>query len=139
MSAGSASQRFALGVLVCLLAGALLVSFALSGGGASTLLLRGHTVTVALSEYSITPQSISLPAGAIRIVAYNRGVIVHNLTISYARLDSKGERVILHSTHAILPGSSRTLSFEIPPGRYAMASTIANQADLGMTGTLIVR
>ena len=139
MSAGSVTQRFAVGALICLLAGALLVSFVLAGGGARTVLLPGHTATVTLGEYSITPQSISLPAGAIRIVAYNHGVVAHNLTVSYSQLDSRGERVILDTTHAILPGSRGTLAFQLPPGRYALASTIANQADLGMTGTLIVR
>lgn len=139
MSAASVTQRLGIGALVCLLAGALLVSFVLASGGARTVLLRGHTATVTLSEYSITPQSISVPAGATRILAYNRGVIAHNLTVSYARLDSKGQRVILDATHAILPGARGTLEFEIPPGRYALASTISNQADLGMTGTLIVR
>lgn len=139
MSRQSATQRWTLGALVCLLAGGLLVSFVLSSGGAKTVLLRGHTVTITLNEYSITPQSISLPPGTSRILAYNRGVIAHNLTISHARLDSEGERVFIASTHVILPGSSRTLSVEIPPGHYALASTIANQANLGMTGTLTVR
>jgi hypothetical protein len=141
MSMGSASQRWAAIGVVGLLSAVVIASFALAGVGARKPLVLGvHTVTLTLSEYSITPQSVSLPAGPIRVIAQNRGIIAHNLTISDERLDSAGERVVIASTHTILPGASRVVSIAgARPGRYAMASTLSNQADLGMTGTLIVR
>jgi uncharacterized cupredoxin-like copper-binding protein len=141
MSPDTVSQRWsALGV-ACLLAACVITSFALAGAGApKAVVLSGHTVTLTLDEYSITPQSISLPAGPIRLVAENHGLIAHNLTVENERLDSRGERPRIASTYPIPPGSSSTISIEVPrPGRYLLTSTIANQGDLGMTGTLIVR
>jgi uncharacterized cupredoxin-like copper-binding protein len=141
MPRDTVSQRWSAIGVVCLLAACVIASFALaSAGGPAPVLLRGRTVTLTLDEYSITPRSISLPAGPIRIVAENHGLIAHNLTIEDERLDSRGERPRIATSHPILPGSRRTISLEVPrPGRYLLTSTIANQSDLGMTGTLIVR
>jgi uncharacterized cupredoxin-like copper-binding protein len=137
----SSSRRWVSAVVGCALLACLGVSLALaSRGGPAPKVLGGHTVTFGLNEYSITPQAVSVPAGPLRIVAQNRGILAHNLTVEDERLDSNGEHVIVATTHTISPGSSRTISTgSLAPGRYLLSSTISNQADLGMTGTLVVR
>jgi hypothetical protein len=123
--------------LILAMAASLLLS---SSGGSRPLVVREHAVTLTLNEYSITPRAVSVPAGTLRITAYNAGILPHNLTVAHYKLDSNGERVILTSTGTILPAASRTITVEVSrAARYTLASTIANQADLGMTATLIVR
>lgn len=150
-----------LGGLISLVA----ISLALSDrGGPKTTIVNGHVVKVTLNEYSITPQRISVPAGPLRIVVHNGGVLAHNLTVEHERLSSRGEPVVIAASApagcapgpglrppahirppsscnvSMFPGQTRVI--EVPilnPGSYKLTSTLSNQADLGMTGTLIVR
>jgi uncharacterized cupredoxin-like copper-binding protein len=47
---------------------------------------------------------------------------------------------VLGATGIIMPGASGSVTLTLlRRGRYELRSTIANQADLGMYGTLIVR
>lgn len=104
------------------------------------MVIDGHTARITLSEYSLTPQRISFPSGPLQIAVHNSGILTHNLTIEHERLDSNGEPVVIASTHTLKPGETKLLSIEaLDAGSYHMTSTISNQADLGMTGTLIVR
>jgi uncharacterized cupredoxin-like copper-binding protein len=141
MSIRTVSRRLALVGLLGAVALLVTVSFALSTrGGPSTVTVRGHVVAVTLDEYSIKPQRISVPAGPFELVVHNGGIITHNLTLEHERLDSNGEPVVIASSHTLLPGAAVHVSVPaLNAGRYKMTSTISNQADLGMTGTLTVR
>ena len=102
--------------------------------------LPSRRVALSLDEYRILPQSVSVPAGRIRITAVNRGILTHNVTIELQRRDSNGHPVILADTSTIMPGATGTVvTPALRPGRYALLSTVSNQADLGMTATLVVR
>jgi hypothetical protein len=109
-------------------------------GGARTVRVQGDTVTVGLEEFRILPRSMSVPAGRIRILVANHGVLTHNLALELAHRDSNGNPVILTDTQTIFPGASATLlTPALRPGNYVLVSSVANQADLGMSANLIVR
>jgi uncharacterized cupredoxin-like copper-binding protein len=135
------SRRLALGGLLGLVAALVAVSFALSTrGGPSTVAVQGHVVEVTLKEYSIKPQRISVPPGPFQIVVHNSGILTHNLTLEHEHLDSNNEPVVIASSRTLLPGATVHTSVKaLSAGRYRIISTISNQADLGMTGTLTVR
>ncbi len=117
-----------------------LLALALGGCGAGTVHLQGHAVQLTLSEYAIRPQNVSVPAGTIEIVAHNHGILTHDVAVERESGPSEAEMPALSSTGTIMPGKSGTLTITLRrPGRYVLASTIANQSDLGMRGTLTVR
>lgn len=102
--------------------------------------VQGHTVTVALDEYRILPQTISVPAGRLLILAHNRGVLDHNLALERPEREASGNPILLGSTTTIVPGGRASLlTHALAPGHYVLASTIADEADLGISATLIVR
>ncbi|HEY7891243.1 MAG TPA: cupredoxin domain-containing protein [Solirubrobacteraceae bacterium] len=117
------------------------VSLALADrGGPAAVSTPYNSISVTLSEYSITPQTISVPGGTVRILVHNSGLLAHNLTIEYEHPNSNGEPTVIASTKTVLPGKTASVSSQaLSAGRYRMLSTISNEADLGMTGTLIVR
>jgi hypothetical protein len=121
---------------VALLAPLMLAS---CGEGQTTARVAGHRLTLTLSEYRITPQTASVPAGALEIVAHNRGILTHNVALQRGSLDSS-ERSTLADIPTLLPGASGSATTEpLAPGRYLLLSTVGNQAALGMAATLIVR
>jgi uncharacterized cupredoxin-like copper-binding protein len=123
-----------------LLAPAAVVPLLLAGcGAARTARLPGHELDLTLSEYRIAPAAASVPAGRLRIVARNRGILTHNVELERGSLDST-ERTVLATVHTLLPGASETLvTGPLRPGRYLLVSTIDDQTTLGMSATLIVR
>jgi hypothetical protein len=122
------------------LAVAALAPLLLTGcGGAQTTRVTGHTLTLTLSEYRIVPQTASVPAGPLRIVACNRGILTHNVALQRGTLDSD-ERTTLTDIPTLLPGKCGSVVTQpLAPGRYLLASTVGNQAVLGVAATLIVR
>src|SRR5258708_38455543 len=91
------------------LAAASLAPLLLAGcGGARTARVTGHTLTLTLGEYRIVPQTASVPAGALRIVARNRGILTHDVALQRGSLDSS-ERSTLAEIHTLLPRQSGTV------------------------------
>ena len=108
-------------------------------GGTRTLHLTGRRLVVTLSEYRITPQAASVPAGRIRIVARNGGILTHNVELERGSLDSS-ERTVLGRIPTLLPGARGAMAIgPLAPGRYLLVSTVGNQTTLGMAATLTVR
>jgi hypothetical protein len=122
------------------LAVAALTPFLLAGCDATqTAQVTGHTLTLTLSEYRIVPQTASVPPGPLRIMACNRGVLTHNVALQRGTLDSD-ERITLTDIPTLLPGKCGSVHTQpLAPGRYLLASTVGNQAVLGVVATLIVR
>ena len=84
-----------------------------------------------VGEYVITPESVRMPAGEVRLRATNDGVLVHQVAIA----NSDGH--IVGQTRAIFPGHTVTTApFSLSPGSYRVYDPGANYADLGAYGSL---
>jgi uncharacterized cupredoxin-like copper-binding protein len=113
---------------------------ALAGCASEAVRVQGHRLTLTLSEYRILPDSVSAPAGTLVIVAHNRGILTHDVAIERKSQAEAPTPVVLATTGTIKPGASGRLQITLHrPGRYELLSTIANQSDLGMNGTLTIR
>jgi hypothetical protein len=102
------------------------------GCGSTPRVVRDRVFQVALTEYHVAPQSVSVPTGTVSIFVHNYGRLSHNLVIS------TGGRS-LASTEPIPPGQTTELIASLGPGKYLMSSTILSDQALGAYGTLIVR
>jgi hypothetical protein len=124
----------------CLIAVALVAALALAAcGTAPTVSVQSHELHLRLDEYQILPRSVSVPPGPLKIVARNVGILTHNVALEGTR-NSRGQSVVLDAVPTVLPGQTgKSVTLSLEPGTYALLSTVANQSDLGMTATLIVR
>jgi hypothetical protein len=118
-----------------------ILSLVLAGCGASTSVhTTSHELAVALTEYRITPQTASVPAGRLRLVARNRGALTHNVELESGSLDSGERRSVLAVIHTLLPGASgAVVTGPLRPGKYLLVSSVGDQTTLGMAATLLVR
>ncbi len=103
----------------------------LAGCGATAPVGPGATVQVALTEYRVRPQDVSVRAGTLTIVVHNYGRLSHDLVIS-----ANGHPEFSSTT--IGPGQSTDLFATLTPGTYLMTSTILADQALGIYGTLSV-
>ena len=99
--------------------------------GQTTRVGPSRTFQVALTEYHVAPESVSVRTGTLSIFVHNYGRLSHNLVIS------TGGRP-LASTQPIPPGQTTELIAPLGPGRYLLSSTILSDQALGAYGTLIV-
>ena len=91
----------------------------------------GAQIRVIETEFELDPAKAQVAqAGQVRIEAVNRGQTVHALAVE----TRAGER----STETIEPGRSRTLTADLPPGRYTWYCPVGNHRELGMEGMLTV-
>jgi uncharacterized cupredoxin-like copper-binding protein len=97
----------------------------------------GGTVTVSMSEFSFTPDKVTVSKGGT-IVAKNDGAVAHNLTIEQGP-DPKKKTKKLAGTSTFLPGKSEKLKVDLAPGKYAMACTVDAHREAGMVGTVTVK
>jgi FtsP/CotA-like multicopper oxidase with cupredoxin domain len=85
-------------------------------------------VQVTLSEFAITPSSISVPTGGT-VVVTNNGTTTHNFNIAGANLKTKD----------LAPGASQSLSLKgVKAGSYTVYCNIPGHQQAGMQGTLVV-
>lgn len=102
------------------------------GGCAHTIRVGGgRTLTVALSEYRITPDTVRAYAGKLTIDVRNLGTRTHNLAVS---LGSYNEVV----SPNLPPGATATVTVDLAPGQYMLRSLIVDDQSLGAWGTLDV-
>lgn len=104
----------------------------LAGCGRMTRVPVGGTLQVAVTEYRVVPQSVSMAPGTVTILVHNYGRLSHNLVIS---LDGQSR----FSTQPIPPGQTTALYATLMLGRYQIASTILADQALGTYGTLTVK
>ena len=101
---------------------------------------QNSTIGLKLDEYRILPKRVSAPAGPLRLIIRNIGILTHNVaieTIPKVGSDDNPETIVRTST--VHPGERTQASFTIAPGTYRLVCTIGNHDDLGQTGTLYVR
>ena len=116
----------------CLLvSGCFLGAGALAGCGHTHQVGSGRSVRIALTEYRLNPQSVSVSTGTLMMSVHNYGRLTHNLVVS-----ENGNSIA--STHGIPPGGEAELDLSLAPGTYLMTSSISSDEALGEYGTLMV-
>ena len=127
--------RHALGLLM------LCSSMIVTGGcGADRAhVARDHTISVTLDEYRIVPQRIVAPAGRLRVVARDSGLLTHNLVIETIPSDPDKPPRSLRKLRTLHRGQRAERFVTLKPGTYRLVCTIANHETLGQYGTLIVK
>ena len=106
------------------------VAFAIDddGGGDAGVAASGAAVPVALTEFALTPDAVTVPAGGSLAVT-NEGGQIHNLMI-------EGTDLV---TADLAGGESETLDVSsLEPGEYTILCHIPGHEEAGMTGTLTV-
>jgi hypothetical protein len=112
---------------------ALVLAAALGGCGESSATDHGSLLALRVGEYEISPESVHMLAGTVRIRVHNDGVLVHEVAVA------NGDGQILGQTAAVFPRHTATSkAFTLTPGTYRVYDPGANYADLGAYGSLTV-
>ena len=117
--------------LAALAAAAALLTAGCADDGAGAR-VRGARVTIALDDFSITPQRLRAKPGRIAFDVVNRGAIGHTLRVM------RGDREVA-GVKTLLPGASASASGTFRRGEYDLVCILGNHEELGMYGTLTVR
>jgi len=121
-------------------AGVMAVVALLAGcGDPAPVPVQNRTIGLRLDEYRILPKVVSAPAGQLRLIARNRGILTHNVAIETMPSDPTQQPEVIALTPTLHPGQRAEITFTVKPGKYRLACTISNHDDLGQTGTLIVK
>lgn len=107
--------------------------------------VKDGEVTLDLSEYSITPRNLVMPAGRLVIDAKNTGMLVHSINI-VSDDDKRGNRraKFISSNDGpgvpLPPGESKPsfVALCLAPGEYRIIGGQAGEEDLGMVADLHV-
>jgi plastocyanin len=94
------------------------------------------TVMVTLTEFSIIPQTLSVPLGMpVTFVVTNTGGAQHNLEVEH---EGQGIEQRLFATN-LVPGETRRATFTFTvAGEWEMYCPVGNHRALGMRGTILV-
>jgi plastocyanin len=113
----------------------------LAGCGQSAIEpVQNRTIGLRLDEYRIIPQRVSAPAGPLRLIIRNLGILTHNVAVETIEPPGSDKaEVEIVRTETVHPGHRAEVSFTIAPGTYRLVCTIANHDDLGQTGKLYVK
>ncbi len=114
-----------------LAAGLVLGAGALAGCGHTRQVGNDRSVRIALTEYRVNPQDVSVDTGTLTMLIHNYGRLTHNLVVSE-------DGTSIASTHGIPPGGEAELDLSLAPGKYTMTSTILSDQALGQYGTITV-
>jgi plastocyanin len=90
------------------------------------------TLTMQLTDFRIKPQDIRARAGETTVTIVNRGRLPHNLKV----MAGDSTRI---GFFTVLPGERESKVRNLTRGRFELICTVANHAELGMRGTLVVR
>jgi hypothetical protein len=113
----------------------------LSGCAPKQVTDRDGTIRLTLGdpEFAISPGSIKVRSGVIKIIARNKGKLTHNLRIEAVDDTEGATPKVYGSLPTMQPGQtapSKTL--RLSPGRYRLVCTIGNHENLGQYAELDV-
>jgi plastocyanin len=108
-------------------------------GGGRAAVATDRTIRFTLDEYRIVPQRIVAPAGRLRVVARNSGLLTHNLVIETNPGNPDAAPQSLRKLRTLHHGEQTQRTVTLKPGTYRLVCTIANHETLGQYGTLIVK
>lgn len=112
---------------------AVLLAVAGCGSGDSTAVEDDAPVTIAMSEFRLSPQDLRLPAGRRTLEIRNAGTMVHRFELRSA--DGKKRFV---DGRPLAPGATERIEVDLRPGTYAMRCAQERHNTLGEYGTLRV-
>ena len=102
--------------------------------------VENRTIGLKVDEYRILPKRVSAPAGTLRLIIRNVGILTHNVTVeTIPKVGSDDPVEEIVRTATVHAGERAEASFTVEPGTYRLVCTIANHDDLGQTGDLIVK
>jgi plastocyanin len=102
--------------------------------------VQNRTIGLKLDEYRIIPKRVSAPAGQLRLIFRNIGILTHNVAVeTIPEVGSDDQPVQIVRTPTVHPNQRAEVTFTVAPGTYRLVCTIANHDDLGQTGTLFVK
>jgi plastocyanin len=115
-----------------------------AGCGSSAVKVTGGVVRLDVDEYRITPDRVTVPAGKVKILIHDTGLLTHNVHIEDPRkVDAQGNLQDLGGTPTAHPGTGpatrEAVTLTLASGTYRMVCTIANHEVLGQYGTLVVK
>jgi hypothetical protein len=118
----------------------LATALCLSGCSSHVITVTSNEVRLRLDEFKITPQTVAIHAAPrIKISAINVGVETHDVVVEAEYLQKDGDPITYNKAEVAQPGHTITFKLiNLRPGRYKLIDTVANHADLGAYGTLIV-
>ncbi len=114
--------------------------------------LLGHTTTVVLQEFSMTPRPADVKAGSVKITVHNQGTITHEMVLVRAAspaalprvTTATAERAVgdvdeeaipkadtMGETGDVKAGATVVKRFTLTPGTYVMFCNIDNQSSGG--------
>jgi hypothetical protein len=126
------------------LPGALILAalLALPGcGGPDPVRVGDGIVRLRIDEYRILPREIRVPGPHVKIVMTDKGILTHNVKVfSTTETDAEDKPIEIGTgTPTAHPGETVvSKEFDLEPGRYRLACSIANHDDLGEHALLIV-
>jgi plastocyanin len=126
-------------LILLLPAAVLLAGCGGSGGGGGdqgqlgeTPGVKGNTVTIVLKDFTLTPDSVTLPKpGTYTFLGVNEGAQTHNLEVEGNGVEEKGKNV----------GFSGRTTFKVTftkAGKYEMYCPVDDHRTFGMEGTVTV-
>lgn len=120
---------------------ALLLALAVmvGGCGSHTVVVKSSVLRLRLDEFRIIPDRVQVPAGRLKIVAYNTGTLTHIVRVEQPYNDANGNPIVLGGTSVAHPGEVVSGKVTLARGTYKLVDTIGNHAGLGEYATLIVR
>jgi plastocyanin len=123
----------------CLAVGGVLACALLfSACGSHLVTVDSSEVRLRIDEFNITPQTVQVHAGRIKIAVVNVGVATHDVEVRADHTQKNGDPIPYNVPTVLKPGESTTFKVLLKPGHYKLLDTVANHADLGDYGTLIV-
>lgn len=114
------------------LTGLLALAASIAACGTTHVVGAHRTVYVALTEYRLAPQQVQADAGRLTIFVLNDGRYTHNLAVI------RGGHTT-GATQPIAPGHRARLTVTVRNGNYVIASTMLEDQDLGLYGSLVVK
>lgn len=138
MRAGIIGDRFMRWLPALLAVGVL--SLAGCGGEPPFVRAPGGVLRITLADYRLTPQDVTVRAGAIHLIAVNRGRLTHNLAIEQWDVPRGQPPKLYGRTDTLQPGATghEQAPIHLRPGKYRLLCTISGHDDLGQWGVLRV-
>jgi uncharacterized cupredoxin-like copper-binding protein len=117
-------------------------------GDAAKAPAADSALTIEMSEFAFDPDDATATAGTVEISAPNKGHVVHELVIlktdaDPAKLPMAGDEVdestAVGEIPDVEPGATKTQTFKLEPGKYAMVCALPGHYEGGMYGSLTVK